>query len=146
MAYSGSDLTTEIRALIDSKIERNGVVDPAWITMEICGAHKQIKGEDSEFHFFCASQFVRDSVGKALKFYDCKLSTKGDPQLVLPGYEHLQRAYLVKRKDKPVIVAIDDLTDEELEAKEAELLAMSEGAKKHANELRRYRLKRRKAA
>lgn len=142
MAYSGSDLLAEIRRCIDTKIEAGQPVPAGWVATEVAAAHANIIGPDAEFHFYCTRNHVRDQVTKALKHYKCELTKEADPQLVLPGYERLQRAYSILRDGEDVIVPIDALTDEKVELKAAELEAMAAGALKHADELRRYRRKR----
>lgn len=138
MAYSGIDLITEIRKLIDEKLECGETVQAAWIATEVTSRHENIDGEDADFHFFCTGHYVRQQVRRALKHYDCSVDKASDPQLVLPGYECLQRAYAVTREEQQVIVPIDNLSDPEIEAKAAELENMAAGALKHADELRRY--------
>lgn len=43
-------------------------------------------------------------------------------------------------------MAIHEMTDAQIEAKEVELMAMGAGCYQHADELRRYRLQRRNVA
>jgi hypothetical protein len=164
MAYSGSDLLIEARKLIDKRIEKGGVAHPDWVATELFREHKAAF-EDAlhqrfcpemprknfsldleEFGFFSlsAQKWTRETVTKALKHYDCKLEEATDPQLVLPGYEYLQRAYSVSRGGENVIVPIDHLTDAEIDARADELDAMATGAAKHAEELRKYKRRRRR--
>ena len=56
----------------------------------------------------------------------------------LPGFDHLQRAYLVARNGEPAVVPIAHLTDGEIRGKAAELRGMADGCIAHAAELERY--------
>ena len=60
----------------------------------------------------------------------------------LPGFEHLQAYYSVKRGDDEIGVPIRDLTDQEIDEKVALLRAMGSTCYAHANELERFKRQR----
>ncbi len=143
--YSETNLFEEVSSIVTGMIEANGSAQPAWVTQQVLKKHKRISGADKAFYVLCAAEHVRDSVRRVLRKYRPDPESETDPQLVLPGYDRLQRAYLVNRGNEQVVVRIDLLTDEEIDAKIAEYQRMAAGLKKHANELRRYKQKRRAA-
>lgn len=61
-----------------------------------------------------------------------------DGQLVLPGYQRLQRRYLVKEDGATFAVQVQALKDDQLYEKAAELRNMGEGCFLHADEIERY--------
>ncbi len=137
MTITQNDLQTEVDELIRIGIEAGQVMPPSWIVNEIVGRHALIDGDDVDFYRLCAFGHVRDTVRRVLRDF------KGDKpetpaQLRLPGYEHLQKAYLVEREDEQQIVPLSMCTRDELENKIAEYQSMAAGCLLHADELRRY--------
>lgn len=55
------------------------------------------------------------------------------------AFEHLQKAYVVERNGEEVIVPVNQLSDEEIEAKIAELKKIGNEALGHADELSYYK-------
>lgn len=137
MSYAAADLTAEIVAIVEARIDRGQRTEASWITHAIMKAHPGIKGDDSDFYTLCAWEHVRSEVRRAVQRYRIT-EEEPDRQLVLPGMVRLQRAYLVTQDKKQVVVPLPDLTTEEIESKIAELLSMAAGCQKHADELRRY--------
>jgi hypothetical protein len=72
-------------------------------------------------------------------------SAETEEQLVFPGCERMQRAYLVDRSGASMVVPTEQCTDAELRAKIDELRAMGDGCYAHATEIGRYIKKRRQA-
>jgi len=56
----------------------------------------------------------------------------------IPGFKRIQVAYTIKRGKRQMIVPIELLTDEEVEAKVAELRRMAANCDLHADEMDRY--------
>jgi hypothetical protein len=61
---------------------------------------------------------------------------------VLPGFTRIQKEYLIEEEGVTVSIPIEDMTDEQIAEKEAELTAMGTGCFEHAAELQRYRIER----
>lgn len=138
MIQTQTDLQTEIIDFIHLGLEAGEVMRAEWITQEILSNHPNIAGADSDFYTLCAAHHVSSSVRHALNGF------KGDPrgtpeQLKLPGYESLQKGYLMERDGERVIVPLKLCTDFELIGKVAEYRKMADGCVKHAIELERYR-------
>lgn len=68
-----------------------------------------------------------------------------DAQLVLEGFERLQKEYLIEEDGAQVSVPIEEMSDAQLMEKHAELRAMGDGCYLHADEILRY-VERRRAA
>lgn len=133
-----SDIIEEVRAFIRDGIEAKRVQSSKWITQAIVENHSDIFGSDADFYLRCALEHVRDTVGNVIgKFKDAIAII--NPQIVLDGFEHLQKAYLIERDSDSAIVPIDDCTLEEINAKIAEYEQMAAGCMAHAKELRTYR-------
>lgn len=139
--YKISHLTKEIRAIIDSRIQRNDPVKPDWVTKEILDAHQEISGDDSDFYFCLAREAIRDQVRKQINRFRLtpEQALVVDKQIVLPGFERLQRAYLIEINGDQIAIPIEKMTDAQLQTKITELEAMGDGCYQHATELKRYR-------
>lgn len=144
--YSDNDLFTEVRQVIDRALA-TGLEAPAkWVAQTVLSNHVGIEGEDKDFFVVCANHHVRDTVRAALRRFKPEAGAETDPQLVMPGFDRLQKAYLVERHDEQVVVPIDQLTDAEIDAKAVEYERMAKGCMRHAEELRRYIGSRERAA
>lgn len=69
-----------------------------------------------------------------------------DPQLIMEGFERLQKLYVIDVDGEQTYVPVDEMTDEQIDAKADELRRFAVGAMKHADELVRYRDSRRRVA
>ena len=138
--YSPTDLKQEIAAKIEWLQANNGrILHPDAITDALMGDHAAISGEDADFHTCCSRSTVRDEVRRMLNRFDIKAEDRVDPQIILAGFERLQCYYMTIRAGDRVAVRVDDMTAEELDAKEAELDAIAAGCMLHKGEIRRYR-------
>lgn len=141
---SEQSVRQEIRSLVQEKLDAGVCVRAEWFTAEILTAKNRIEGEDADFYVSCAAQILPQIVKRVIGQYDPKPVT--DRQLLLPGFEHLQKAYTVQRGGEVVLVPVDQLTDDEIEARALEYEAMAMGCRAHAKELRVYRRTRKLAA
>lgn len=130
----------EVRKFIADKIANGEQVVVEWLTHEIIRKKADISGDDTDFYRVCAYTHVKDVVKRCVGKYDAVC--KADDQLVLDGFEHLQVAYTVNRKGIVVLVPVDQLSDEEIEARAVEYEQMALGCIAHAKELRSYAMKR----
>lgn len=136
--YSQSDLFVEVCKIIDDTVDKGQQTQASWIATSVITKHPEITGNDSDFYTLCAREHVRDTVRSALRRYKPQAGDS-DPNLVLPGFKRLLKAYPIEREGDQVIVPIDQLSDPELDAKINELRAMGEGCFEHADELTRYK-------
>jgi hypothetical protein len=133
---SKTDVTREIRAMVQDRIAAGVIVRVDWFTQEILSLKSRIEGDDADFYIACGADFIRDAVKRCIGDYAPKAMTV--PQLIMDGFEHLQKAYTVNRDGENVLVPVDLLTDEEVEGRAAELEDMARGCIAHARELRGY--------
>lgn len=134
---SETSIYGEVRKFIADKIANGETVVVEWLTHEIVASKPDIEGSDTEFYRVCAFTHVKDVVKRCVGKYDAKPVT--DQQLTLDGFEHLQVAYTVERNKQIVLVPVDQLTDEEIEARAREYEQMAISCRAHARELRSYK-------
>lgn len=137
-----ADLEREVAVTIDAEIENGRTARASWVTHEVVAKHHAAV-EISDFDRICAYGYVRTLVRQSLRRF--KTQEESDPQSVLPGFERLQKRYLVERPSEndegegaQVVVPLELMTDEEIVAKAQELRGMAEGCQLHAYELLRY--------
>lgn len=140
--FSETDLFKEVTGQIETCLSEGRSVHASWLTHAVVGAHPKVEGNDKDFYTLCAYGYVRDAVRHALRRYKPDAEETPDPNIVLPGFERLQKGYLVEREKESVLVPTYQLSDGEIEAKATEYERMAEGCRLHAAELRRYKNKR----
>lgn len=135
-----SQLFAEVSEIVKSKIEAGQVVVQPWLVQHVIQSHSEIQGGDSDFYLLCAHGYLPHVVKNVLRHWkdDPAKQRERDAQMVLDGFERLQRAYLVRRDDDSVLVPINQLTYDEGMAKVREYERMAAGCKLHSEELRRY--------
>jgi hypothetical protein len=137
--FNTNDLNCEIDEVIEATV---GKKHPDWITEAVMQRHNPPDGEDRDFYLVCAHGYVRSMVGKRLGRAKLSTAIVPDEQLVLPGFTRIQKEYLIEEEGVTVSIPIEDMTDEQIAEKEAELTAMGTGCFEHAAELQRYRIER----
>ena len=138
------DLVAEVERIVEAAIDANTPAHKTWITHQVVSAHKSISGEDVEWYRVCAYGHIGTVVRNVIRRYKPS-SGETSEQLVMPGCERLQRAYLVTRAGDSVVVPIGQCTDQELALKEDELRRMARGCQQHADEIAAYRAQRKSA-
>ena len=141
MSYKLRDLDNEIAAKVDGMSD--AIISKTELVMGILGDHDDISGEDADFALCAANEMVKSRVERywrTLKAAD--EDDEGSEQLLMEGFEHLQRRYILPRGDEAVAVPVRVMTDEELIAKADEHRRMGAGHFAHADELDRYRSER----
>lgn len=127
---------TEVREFIQSKLAAGVILRADWVTAEIMGSKSEPECEDADFYLICARDKISDTVKRCLGKYKPALVT--DDQLKLPGFDHIQQAYPVERSGERLLVPVDLLTAQEIEARASEYDAMAAGCRAHARELRDF--------
>jgi hypothetical protein len=137
----------EIARKVEAWDAAGKVLHPSWIAMEICNDHEEdlARGQGADWWKHRGFRAVRQDVGRFIaKNYGQK--AEDDAQHVLPGCEYVQRRYIVKRDGDDVAVLVEDMTDEEIEAKAQELEKRGRSCIAHADELRLFGKRRKRAA
>lgn len=139
------DLDREVNSIINSRLAAKQAAPLTWIKTAVLDKHPGLSGADRAWYHFCASGHVEDAVRNALrKFKDTE--DEPDRQMLLPGHERLQKAYLTDRNEESTLVPIDQMTSQELLAKAKVYRKLGRGCYQHADELERYAEDRRAAA
>lgn len=136
---SRTDVTTEIHRMVQDRIDAGVAIRVEWFTQEILHMKSNIDGDDADFYVACAVDFIKETVKRCVGAYATKASAVSDPQIVMDGFDYMQKAYTVQRDGELLLVPVQCLSDEELEARAMEYEAMARGCLAHAKELRAYR-------
>jgi hypothetical protein len=137
MSIAHKDMEKEVADIIERRIEAGQETVTSWLVTEVINNHADITGEDVEWYRVCAYGHMSGVVRKVISKYRPTEEGIVNNQLVLDGFERLQRAYAVNR-DGPMIVPIDLLTIDEIKEKIRELSAIRRGLSQHIKELQRY--------
>ena len=100
--------------------------------------HSDISGGDADFALCCMEFAIKNRVEKYFRSIKENENTGDDDQMNLPGYEHLQKRYIVEREGERVAVPIRQMTTEEFMTKIDEHRKMGAGHYAHADELERF--------
>jgi hypothetical protein len=151
MAFSPSDLYSEVLKIIAEHSVDGAVIGRAWLVALVLKTHpikRHQKKDPDDFSICCRHLAVAASVDKALARLKHQDEGGADPDTIefdlprLPGFKHLRKIYPLRRDGLIYLVPIEQMTDEELTAKADTYDKASEGYAEHAQELRRYRLRR----
>lgn len=148
--FSAADLTAEIRRIIDRGLDEERPQPVDEIVNAVVMLHPfppDWRGEDREFAELAVHSHVMVEVRKKLREYrvsdeENEANDNEPRQARLPGFEHLQRGYLLIRGGKRNIVPLRQMTDGELILVAERVRVMERGCHDHAEELDRYRIKR----
>jgi hypothetical protein len=128
---------TEVRKFVQDRVDAGVITRVEWLTAEYLESKGDVAGSDVPFYRVCAIAHVHEVMKRCVGKYDSK-PKKADGQMVLPGFDHLQKAYTVIREGASHLVPVDLLSDDELLARATEYDAMAKGCRDHAREIREY--------
>lgn len=135
---STTEVTNEIRRQVADRVDAGISIRVEWFTQEILSQKDQISGDDADFYVSCAAVFIKDTVKRCIGLYEPKTTAPQDRQLVMDGFDYLQKAYTVDRAGERMLVPVQDLTEDEILVRAEELKAIAKGTQKHALELLGY--------
>lgn len=143
--YTVPKIDDEIAAKVVWLEQNNGdVLHKDWLINAVMADHKDISGEDADFALCTARFTVQVRVERYFRdIKENETAEKPDAQLTLPGYERLQRRYLVERGAEQVAVSPWQMTEAEIDSKAEQLRSFARGMFDHANELLRFKEARR---
>jgi hypothetical protein len=133
---STTEVTREIRGIVQDRIDSGVVVRVEWLTTEIMAMKCNIEGDDADFYMACGVDFIKKTVGRVIGGYAPKPEQSG--QIVMDGFDYLQKAYTVMRDEQITLVPVTMLSDDELEMRAQEYEAMAKGCIAHAKEIRTF--------
>lgn len=139
-------LRTEIHAALDSLATEQKPWVAQWIANAICNSHADglADNDHKEFWRHCAYMNCRDEVRRCINMRAGDQPEQEGEQIKLFGWQHLHAYYVVNRDGEDIGVPINDLTDEEMEAKAESYRKMAATCYAHAEELDRFRRERRR--
>lgn len=135
---------TTIRKFVSDKIDAGIGVRHDWVASEFMALHCRIDGDDAEIYRYCTRLKVQEFARKCISKYEVNEAATVDTQIVLPGFERLQRAYPVEREGHHITLPIHMLTNAELLQRASEYDDMAKGCRIHAKEIRAFVRKREK--
>lgn len=139
------DVNQFIAGLVMQKVDAGQRVKMEWTAAEVLNEFDNIQGADVDFYLITARHYISDQVKRCVdKFKVTVADVSG--QIVMDGFEHLQKAYPMDRGDGRELIPISQLTDDELEARAQEYEKMAEALMAHAFEIRQYIRSRAQAA
>jgi hypothetical protein len=138
-------LRAEIAAFVGEQDHLGNEIVPDWIAHAVCNNHNTGLADDESADFWRQSGYrtVRAATGEYLRrWYDPQAAIEElrAGQLTLPGFDHVQRHYIVERDGDNKAIPVGSMTDEEIEGKIAHMISVSSTLLAHADELRRYLL------
>lgn len=138
--YTIGNLVKEIASITDHLVKQGIALHPDWVTQKIQANHQNIEGEDSDFYTCVSKETIRDQVRKRINKFKIspERNSEVDKQLVIPGFERLQLAYVIEINGEQIAIPLPVMTSAQRKAKAAELRAMGAGCYQHADELDRY--------
>ena len=141
MSYS-DQLRQEIESVLDALAAERRSWNAAWITTAICSEHEAglaaDDGEDIEFWRYGGQTTCREMVRRCINRRAGEKPEPQETQFILPGFEHLQTYYVVKREGEDLGVSVFDLTAMEIKEKANVYRKMGAGCFAHADELLRF--------
>jgi len=150
MSYYGA-IVAQLNSILNRLADEGEDWNPSEIALEVCEDHRDGLSDstaESAFWSHCGYTEVRRMATRIInkRASDEPTPDGSNEQLVLPGYTYLQTHYVVERGPEndrePVGVAIHNMTEGELLAKELLYSKYASANKGHAEELRRYRMSR----
>ena len=140
-------LVGEINTTLDRLAKKKRPWRASWIAHEVCKRHTNglAKNDDADFWRYCGYAECRDEVRRAInKRTDENAADNDDDRQksLMPGFDHLQRYYVVERENEEVGVPVELMSDEEIDSKIARYRAMGAACFAHADELVTFRRKR----
>ena len=129
---------SEVRKFVSDLVDAGVETPVEWITTNFLNSRGDIAGEGEALYRYCTRAHVNRIVKKVVGKYDIDTRSAGDAQDPLPGFEYLQRAYMVPRESKIVLVPIYKCTDAELLDRAEECDRQAKGCRAHARELRSF--------
>lgn len=138
MAYSEKNVQRETERLVEKKRAAQKRISADDVTLTIVLSNYPSFKQGSDYICLCVWNTTRKIVGDYLArhFKDDDGETK---QLRFPGFDHLQRAYLVSEQGDSVVVPLEQLSAAQLDHIADRIEKEGKAKLRHAKEVRKYR-------
>jgi hypothetical protein len=130
------DLRVIVHDAIGDALATDGEFSKRTLTQRLVLTH--LDADDSDCARAAAWYAFGSLIRQGMKQFDKEAPESEPSQLVLDGFDLVQRAYLVERDGESRLVRTDLMTLAEGRAKAASLRSFAQGALKHADELDAY--------
>jgi len=139
MSYE-SKLKAEINtSLVQLHANQRDII-PQFVASQIVHDHKRglPAGENGDFWLHCGYSKTREMVTRCINRCFGGSRSNNGKSAALPGFDHLQSYYVVRRNGLEIGLPIDRLTESELAAKAKQHRSNGLTNLAHASELERY--------
>lgn len=131
-------LIEEILKQVDRLMERKKVIDANKVTKIICSNHRDEILEGADFSVYNIYSNVRREVRNVISQKLGIDDEQANGQLTIEGFRRVQQYYAITRNGIPLVVPVEQLTDEEVEEKAAWYRKCGLAHFEHADELIAY--------
>ena len=138
---SVKEIEARAKTLIREQVELKGSVRLSLLTDKLIRDLRLPKWANRDEGLVVLYEGYRQIVGSANRSLKRAMGKAAPDQLAFQGFKNLQQAYSIIRGGEEVLVALENLTEIEMKAKEKELEAMGTACFEHMRELQRYRRK-----
>lgn len=128
----------DVRRFVSDLVDSGAETPIDWITSSFLNSRGQIAGDGEALYRYCTRAHVNRIVKRVVGKYGVEARAIQDQQIVLEGFEHLQRAYTVSRDEKIILVPVNKCTDNELLLRAEDYEKQARGCRLHARELRSF--------
>lgn len=139
------DVNGFIAGLVMQKVDAGQRVKMEWTAAEVLNELDNIEGADVDFYLITARHYIIDQVKRCVGKFEVTVADVSG-QIVMDGFEHLQKAYPMDRGDGRELIPIGQLTDDEIKARSQEYVKGGEALIRHGFELIQYMRSRAQAA
>lgn len=146
MSYH-EQLSRQINAKLDVLQGARKPLHAQWVAHEVCNDHSDglALNEHADFWRHGGYQVAREHARRCIN-QRSDGTTADKRQVSLPGFDHLQDYYMVRREGDEVGIHRDDMSDDELDHKAKFYEDMGAACLSHAKEIRRFKKLRRIAS
>ena len=137
MVGEARNLADEVKRIFNEIGALDGVSKSTLITT-VEGRHGRVSGPDRDFALWSIRAVVTRAVEALMREVKASEERVDVQQLPLPGYDRLQRFYIVTRNDEQMLMPVDRVTDDEFMVKISDMQRMRAGLDAHIKEIHDY--------
>lgn len=127
-----------VRKMVNDTAESGAIGHVSFFTAQAMNEFGDIEGPGADFYTICTLETLTKIVKEAVGKYD----KPGEDTPTLHGFEHLKIAYPLHRGGDHLLVPIDQMTDDEIDARCAQFQESADGYLKHIEEFQTFKRER----